>query len=646
MKKIGKFEIIEEIGKGGMGVVYKAYDPIIDRDVAIKVILEMALSLPEVKERFYREARSAGKLSHENITIVYEFGEFESSPYIVMEYLKGDELSTLIGAKTQISLDRKINILIQICKGLEFAHNNNIIHRDIKPENIKVLKDDKVKIMDFGLAKPESSTLTREGTMLGTLAYMSPEQITGVAIDKRADIFSFGIVLYEFLTNRRPFTGAESTIMYKIVHGEYESLDLPASGLGSQIQKIVDGCLKKNPDDRYQNMAAIIKALKKESRANAPSVNADDLIAQAKELFGKEQIVQALEKINQLLDVDPFNETAKSLRKKIMEATDRMPTTISGSATDSSTPSTMKRYAFIAAIFFIGILGAGWFMLSSQDVQNQQIAARDVAPTGELGAKITDSNLPAIKATSPKPLQGAAKSRPAKQGDTAAPQENDKLQRVSQTPVAKRTPVKKEVPAKLLVSSKPNIAVAEVSTSFLKFTAEAEALKSSLQTIKGRLGEQYAFLDEYQQAVKSERDGDSQLQNGDAAAAVRNYTRATEFYETSSAVRESQKEKIQSVVAQYGQALGNKDIQSLEGLYVDFTQKMEKQWLQVFKSVDKIEAQLSIGKFTFRENDVITSVDVHLKYSGFANSDNRFTWQIQLAEANTVWLISNINQGR
>jgi len=196
MDKIGKFEIVEIIGKGGMGVVYKARDPFIERDVAIKVILERALGLPEIKERFQREARSAGKLSHENITVVYEVGEVDGNPYIVMEYLEGAELKKIITEKKNIPLQEKISYAIQICKGLQYAHSNKIVHRDIKPENIQILKDGKAKIMDFGIAKPEASNLTQTGIMVGTLAYMSPEQIKGTKVDNRSDIFSLTAVPY------------------------------------------------------------------------------------------------------------------------------------------------------------------------------------------------------------------------------------------------------------------------------------------------------------------------------------------------------------------------------------------------------------------------------------------------------------------
>ena len=188
-------------------------------------------------------------------------------------------------------------------------------------------------------------------------------------------------------------------------------------------------------------------------------------------------------------------------------------------------------------------------------------------------------------------------------------------------------------------------AAAEARTASANFATQAEALRKSLQKIKGQLDEQYVFLDDYQQAAKAERNGESQLQSGDATAAVQSYRRAQQFYEASIVLRKGQIKNIRSVIAQYGQALENKDIQSLKSLYVNFTKKMETQWSQVFKTVDNIEAQLSIEKFTFRENGVTTSVDVRLKYSGFVNSDNRFTWQIQLAEASTTWLISNISRG-
>ncbi len=226
MKKIGKYEIIEELGRGGMGLVYRAYDSLMDRDVAIKVIQDVALDVPEIKSRFYREARTAGKLSHDNITIVHDVGEEDGRPYIVMEYLTGSDLRSIMDRNEPISLIQKIEIAIQVCNGLSFSHSRDIIHRDIKPANIRVLDGRRVKIMDFGIAKPTSSQLTSTGAVIGTPFYMSPEQIQGKKIDKRSDIFSTGVLFYELLTHRKPFSGDEPTaVMYKIVHEQPEHFD-------------------------------------------------------------------------------------------------------------------------------------------------------------------------------------------------------------------------------------------------------------------------------------------------------------------------------------------------------------------------------------------------------------------------------------
>ena len=262
MKKIGKYEIIERLGGGGMGVVYKAHDPsFIDRDVAIKVISEEIVELPGMRERFYREARSAGKLLHENLTIVYDVGETDGKPYIVMEYLQGDDLRSIIDEKEPLPLIQKLNYAKQICKGLEFVHAKDIIHRDIKPGNIKIVDDSKVKIMDFGIAKPLASNLTRPGTLLGTPSYMSPEQIKGEEIDQRSDIFSFGILFYELLAYKKPFAGDENTVMYKIVHEEPERLRLEENTIVDALQALVSKCLRKKARERYHNFSEILVLL-------------------------------------------------------------------------------------------------------------------------------------------------------------------------------------------------------------------------------------------------------------------------------------------------------------------------------------------------------------------------------------------------
>jgi len=308
-----------------MGVVYKGRDPFIERDVAIKVILERALDLPEIKERFYREARSAGKLSHENITVVYEVGEVDGNPYIVMEYLEGEELKKIIKGKKDISLKKKIHYAIQICKGLHYAHSKKIVHRDIKPENIQILKDGKAKIMDFGIAKPEASTLTQTGIMVGTLAYMSPEQIKGIKIDNRSDIFSFGVLLYELLTYKRPFVGDSTTIMYKIVHEEPEKIELQEDDLVEILQEIVSKCLEKNPEGRYRNCVEIVEDLEEVISFKGIQRTIVELLDQGKTLCQQKR-PEAVEKFDEVLNIDPEHEEAKRLKQECLENIDNVKT--------------------------------------------------------------------------------------------------------------------------------------------------------------------------------------------------------------------------------------------------------------------------------------------------------------------------------
>ncbi len=262
MDKIGKYEIREQLGRGGMGTVYRAYDPVMDREVAVKVILDLALDVPEIKERFYREARTAGKLSHENITIVHDVGEDKGRPFIVMEYLTGSDLRTLLERQEPMSAMQKIDIAVQICRGLAFSHSKEVVHRDVKPANIRVLDDGRVKIMDFGIARLGSSALTSTGAVMGTPYYMSPEQIQGKKVDPRADIFSCGVLLFELFTSQKPFRGEEPTsVMYKIVHEEPEGIDQLPRLYPEELSAILSRMLIKDPAARYQRLDDVVREL-------------------------------------------------------------------------------------------------------------------------------------------------------------------------------------------------------------------------------------------------------------------------------------------------------------------------------------------------------------------------------------------------
>ena len=264
---LGRYEIVDELGRGAMGVVYKAHDPLIERLVAIKSINLNSLDKRQKEEyqaRFYQEAKAAGRLNHPNIVTIYDLGESGDVAYIAMELMEGRELHNIINSKQRLPIDETLNIAIQVAEGLTFAHQHGIVHRDIKPSNIMILNDNHVKIADFGIAQMESSlALTQAGMIMGSPLYMSPEQVKGASIDARSDIFSFGIVLYELLTGRRPFSGENAnSVMYQIVNEAPAKPDSLNPDISAALSLVISKCLEKKPEDRYQNANEIADDLR------------------------------------------------------------------------------------------------------------------------------------------------------------------------------------------------------------------------------------------------------------------------------------------------------------------------------------------------------------------------------------------------
>jgi serine/threonine-protein kinase len=278
-KTIGRYEILDELGHGAMGSVFRANDPAMNRIVALKSILPVALASEqggEFRQRFYREARAAGALAHPGIVPVFDVGEHEGVPYLVMEFVKGETLDHAIKKGERFSLERVCEIGQQIAEALGYAHRNGVIHRDIKPANILLTSreaygDERPKITDFGVAKLTAGEITTTGQLLGTPAFMPPEQITGVPIDGRADLFSLGVILYWMATGEQPFSGETMTaVSYKIVHTE----PIPPAKLNPAIpatlEAVILKCLAKNPANRYQTgeeVAQDLALLRADSKA-------------------------------------------------------------------------------------------------------------------------------------------------------------------------------------------------------------------------------------------------------------------------------------------------------------------------------------------------------------------------------------------
>ena len=264
------YKILEKLGEGGMGVVYKAKDTKLGRTVALKFLPDSFSADEEAKKRFLREAHSASMLDHPNICTIYEINDTEDGQlFISMAFYEGETLRDKI-AKGPIEIEEAIKITLQICEGLEKAHKNEIIHRDIKPANIFITNDGIVKILDFGLAKAKGQTqLTKMGSTLGTVDYMSPEQATGNLVDKRTDIWSLGVMFYEMITGQRPFGGEyEQAVIYSILNEEPKSVSTLRSEIPDEFEKIVIKSLNKNLSDRYQDMNTLWSDLQKFKKKN------------------------------------------------------------------------------------------------------------------------------------------------------------------------------------------------------------------------------------------------------------------------------------------------------------------------------------------------------------------------------------------
>lgn len=264
---IGKYRLVSRIGQGAMGEVFKAHDPSLNRMVAVKTISSSLGTESELRRRFLREAQSAARLNHPNIITVYDFGEEQGRIYMAMELLEGSDLKDLIGSHSLPDLERKLDVMEQICEGLAFAHSMEVVHRDLKPGNIHVQPNGQVKILDFGLARLGASEMTRTGMVMGTPHYMSPEQVRGEKADARSDVFALGSMFYELLAGRKAFDGdSMHTVLFQVLQEQPESIrnwvELPPI-----LVEVLDKALQKDPAARFHDASQMLAAVRAVRRA-------------------------------------------------------------------------------------------------------------------------------------------------------------------------------------------------------------------------------------------------------------------------------------------------------------------------------------------------------------------------------------------
>jgi serine/threonine-protein kinase len=330
VERIGKYQVQKVLGRGGMGTVYEAIDPLINRRVAVKTMVPGLAESPDLRARFMREAQAAGGLQHRNIVTVYDLGEDRGQPYIAMEFVEGTDLEKVIQNREPLTIEWKLDVLRQVCEGLGYAHRNGIVHRDVKPANIRVTQAGEVKIVDFGIAHLQSSTMTRSGLVLGTVHYMAPEQIEGRKVDLRADVFSVGAIAYELIAYKKPFEGEGLTaVMFRIMN-ERPDPKLLTTPYSPALDAIVMKALERDPLKRYaslEDMQGDLEAILRESGTRVPErpawgrpaderhARAARLVEEGQELLAQGKPEAALERAREALQVTPTDATVRELHR-------------------------------------------------------------------------------------------------------------------------------------------------------------------------------------------------------------------------------------------------------------------------------------------------------------------------------------------
>jgi eukaryotic-like serine/threonine-protein kinase len=341
---IGRYKVIRALGEGGMGAVFLARDPAIDRLVAIK-LMRGRQDNSQLRERFSREAKAIGRLHHPNIVTIFDVGEHDGEPFIAMEYVEGQTLANLVGRTPDLPLPRKLGIMDGLCAGLHYAHKHGIVHRDIKPANVMIDAEGRVKILDFGIARSTASGLTQTGTLIGTLNYMSPEQLMGQSVDQRSDIFAVGAVFYEALSGKPAFPGEfREGLFHRILNDAPAPLRQACPGLDPRVVVIVDRCLEKDPARRYPDLEAmradlaVLRGGRDEDRGVAPvpaggrpgavrrppsedvlrqrEALIEQHLARAREALSKSDSTAVLSACRDALILDPSNADAAALQDR------------------------------------------------------------------------------------------------------------------------------------------------------------------------------------------------------------------------------------------------------------------------------------------------------------------------------------------
>lgn len=400
LSTLGKYRILGELGRGAMGIVYRGFDPLIEREVAIKTLRADLLESGDkdtLLARFKKEAQAAGRLNHPGIVQVYEYGEDENRVFIAMELIQGRELKDYINEQARFDTQQIVRMVKELLDALGYAHTHGVVHRDIKPSNVVLLPNGHIKITDFGIARLESSTLTQAGSVLGTPSYMSPEQFMGQRIDGRSDLFSTGVLLYELLTGEKPFAGNSfTTIMHKVMK---ESPCAPSTlniSLHPSFDHVLATALAKRPDERFQNAGDFSRALDLAIAGKAITRPDDDMTVMASTGGGDETVLadSAATMVASAPVSSPPTEDKTVVRNPAVPLPASGANNVSTDTTgaDSGTQGKRRGGLWIGAVAIIALAGGAALFMRSEPAQPPP--AQAVTPTPQTGTVMIESDPP------------------------------------------------------------------------------------------------------------------------------------------------------------------------------------------------------------------------------------------------------------
>ena len=551
-EKIGRYEDLKVIGRGGMGMIYKARDPVLDRLVALKVISSFEVTA-DLRARFFREARACARLrEHPNIVTIHDMGEDEGRLFIVMELLEGEELRQLIARQTPLTLDQKLAIVRQICDGLYHAHQKGVVHRDIKPANIFLLPSGQVKILDFGVAQIVAAAtthgdLTRAGMMMGTPRYMAPEQVRGKA-DHRSDVFSVGAVAFELLSGRPPFTGEHPMeILEQLRTATPPRLSVLDPSLPLVLSDIVERAIQKEPEARFADLGEMAREVEAVRRGLGEGTQRVQAIESPKPALQPASIVSPTAGA-----VEP----ARTDHEEV-ESTDRWPARGAATAWETDEPvSRVPRVAIATGVAIAAVLVAAFYYWQASSTPSGAVADKSSAPAADVVKKVSEERPPSTEislpsATNAPKTEREIKTTPTEAPVSPAPASPAPTSSAPVSPAPVSPPASKADKPSPPAREREKTATAARAPSGPREDAEQARLRmAEAKRAAERVAAEFFARKRFQAAQSKERDGMTALGKSDYAAAIGLFTEARSEYQAAAqeVPAEEEKERQQSAL--------------------------------------------------------------------------------------------------